>query len=293
MTVVWELLKDTFSQWQEDNAARLAAALSFYTIFSLSPLLILIIAGVSLVWDQAAVEGQVLAEIEALVGQEGAAFIEGLIERRQGGASGVVGTAVGVVTLLLGATGALTQLKAAMNRVWDVTEVPVEGFLGMVRSRLVSFAMVLGIGFLLLVSLVLNAGLTALGETLQDLLPASVALLYVLNTALSLLVTSLLFAMVFKVLPDAEIAWGDVVVGAVVTAVLFSVGKFLIGLYLGRSGVTSAYGAAGALILILLWIYYSTQIMFMGAEFTEVYARRFGSRITAVAEAEDAEGTAA
>ena len=282
MAIVWELLKETFSQWQEDNAARLAAALSFYAMFSLSPLLILVIGIVSLVWNQAAVEGQILREVEALIGQEGAAFVRSLIERRQGVGSGIIGTVVGVVTLLLGATGAFTQLKAAMNRVWNVTETPAEGIVDLIRSRFLSFAMVLGIGFLLLVSLLLNAGLTALGEALQGVLPGSVALLYVLNTTLSLVVTTVLFAMVFKVLPDAEIAWGDVVVGAAATAVLFSLGKFLIGLYLGRSGVTSAYGAAGALVLILLWIYYSAQIIFLGAEFTEVYARRFGSRITAV-----------
>lgn len=293
MAVVWELLEETFSAWQEDNAARLAAALSFYTIFSLSPLLILVISGVSLVWDQAAVQGRILAEIEALVGQEGAAFIGRLIERRQDGTSGVVGTAVGVATLLLGATGAFMQLKAAMNRIWHVTETPAQGFLSLLRSRLLSFAMVLGIGFLLLVSLALSAGLTALSETLQGVVPGSVALLYVLNAALSLAVTALLFAMVFKVLPDADIAWRDVVVGASATAVLFSLGKFLLGLYLGRSGVTSAYGAAGALVLILLWIYYSAQIVFLGAEFTEAYARRFGSRITPLAETDGADGTQA
>lgn len=293
MAVVWELLEETFSAWQEDNAARLAAALSFYTIFSLSPLLILVISGVSLVWDQAAVQGRILAEIEALVGQEGAAFIGRLIERRQDGTSGVVGTAVGVATLLLGATGAFMQLKAAMNRIWHVTETPAQGFLSLLRSRLLSFAMVLGIGFLLLVSLALSAGLTALSETLQGVVPGSVALLYVLNAALSLAVTALLFAMVFKVLPDADIAWRDVVVGASATAVLFSLGKLLLGLYLGRSGVTSAYGAAGALVLILLWIYYSAQIVFLGAEFTEAYARRFGSRITPLAETDGADGTQA
>jgi membrane protein len=289
MAIVWELLKETFSRWQEDNAARLAAALSFYTAFSLSPLLILVIAVVSLVWDPAAVEGQIMGQIEELVGEQGADFIAGVMERRGSGASGVLGTIVGVVTLLAGATGALTQLKAAMNRVWNVTETPLEGLRAVIRSRLLSFAMVLAIGFLLLVSLVLNAGLSALGGALQGVLPASGMLLQALNILLSLAVTSLLFATIFKVLPDAEIAWRDVAVGAVATAILFTVGKFLLGLYLGRSGIASAYGAAGALILILLWIYYSAQILFMGAEFTEVYARRYGSRITATAASEGSE----
>jgi membrane protein len=290
MRIVWELLKDTFSRWQEDEAARLAAALSFYTIFSLSPLLILVIAVVSLVWDPAAVESQILVQIEDLVGEQGADFIAGMFERRDSTGSGVLGTIVGLVTLLLGATGALTQLKAAMNRVWNVTETPLEGIRAVIRSRLLSFGMVLAMGFLLLVSLVLNAGLSALGGVLEGVLPGSVALLWVLNTGLSLAVTSLLFATIFKVLPDADIAWRDVVIGAVATAILFTVGKFLLGLYLGRSGVASAYGAAGALVLILLWIYYSAQILFLGAEFTEVYARRYGSRITAVAASEEVEG---
>jgi membrane protein len=293
MATVWDLLKETFSRWQEDNAARLAAALSFYTIFSLSPLLILVIGVVSLVWDPSAVEGQIMRQIEDLVGEQGADFIAGMMERRGDGGSGVLGTVVGVVTLLLGATGALTQLKAAMNRVWNVTETPVEGFLAVVRSRVLSFAMVLAIGFLLLVSLVLNAALSALGGALEGLLPGSGVLLWTLNTVLSLAVASLLFATIFKVLPDVDIAWRDVTVGAVVTAVLFTLGKFLLGLYLGRSGVASAYGAAGALVLILLWIYYSAQILFMGAEFTEVYARRYGSRITALAESDGAEDPSA
>jgi membrane protein len=293
MATVWDLLKETFSRWQEDNAARLAAALSFYTIFSLSPLLILLIGVVSLVWDPSAVEGQILGQIEALVGEQGADFVAGMMDRRGSGGGGVLGTVVGVVTLLLGATGALTQLKAAMNRVWNVTEAPVEGILAVIRSRVLSFAMVLAIGFFLLVSLVLNAALSALGGALEGLLPGSGALLWTLNTVLSLAVASLLFATIFKVLPDVEIAWRDVAVGAVVTAVLFTLGKFLLGLYLGRSGVASAYGAAGALVLILLWIYYSAQILFMGAEFTEVYARRYGSQITALAESDGAEDPSA
>jgi len=289
MAVISELVKETFSRWQEDNAARLAAALSFYTAFSLSPLLILVIAIVSLIWDPTAVEGQIMSQIEGLVGEQGADFIAGMMERRGSTASGVVGSIVGVVTLLAGATGALTQLKAAMNRVWNVTETPVKGFGAVVRSRVLSFAMVLVLGFLLLVSLVLNAGLSALGGALEGVLQGSAALLWVLNTSLSLAVTSFFFATVFKVLPDVEIAWRDVVVGAFATAVLFTVGKFLLGLYLGRSGVASTYGAAGALVLILLWIYYSAQILFLGAEFTEVYARRYGSRITAVAENQEPE----
>ncbi len=291
MATVWDFLKETFSGWQEDNAARLAAALSFYTAFSLSPLLLLVIALVSLVWDRAAVKSQIAAQIEGLVGEQGAELIAGMIEREAGTGSGIWGTIVGVVTLLLGATGALTQLKAAMNRVWNVSETPLEGLRAVVRSRLLSFAMVLALGFLLLVSLVVNAGLSALGDPLQAVVLGSATLVWVLNAVLSLAVMSLLFAMIFKFLPDAEIAWGDVAVGAVVTAILFMVGEFLLGLYLGRSGVTSAYGAAGALVLILLWIYYSAQILFVGAEFTEVYARRYGSRITAVADSEEAEET--
>jgi membrane protein len=167
--------------------------------------------------------------------------------------------------------------------------MPVEGFQAVIRSRVLSFAMVLVLGFLLLVSLVLNAGLSALGGALEGVLQGSAALLWVLNTSLSLGVTSVFFATIFKVLPDVEIAWRDVAVGAVATAILFAVGKFLLGLYLGRSGVASTYGAAGALVLILLWIYYSTQILFLGAEFTEVYARRYGSRIRAVAGGEHVE----
>lgn len=232
-----------------------------------------------LVWGREAVQGQLVAQLQGLVGPQGGQAIQTIVANAGKHGSGVLATVVGVVTILFGATGVFVQLQNALNRVWSVEAKPGAGLWSFIRTRLISFGMVLGIGFLLLVSLILSATVAAVNTWVTSRMPALEVLAQVLTFLGSFALTTLLFAMIFKVLPDVEIAWRDVWVGAVTTALLFTVGKLLIGLYLAKSSVASTYGAAGSLVILLLWIYYSSQILFLGAEFTEVYASRYGSRI--------------
>jgi membrane protein len=265
--------------WSEDRAARLAASLAYYTIFSLAPLLIIAIAIAGLAFGREATQGQIVNQIGGLVGSEGAKGIQALIENASKPSSGVIATTFGIIVLLIASSGFFGQLQDGLNTIWEVKPRPGRGILGIIKDRFLSFTMVLGIGFLLLVSLVLSAGLVALGEFLGRFMPGTVIVGYVLNIVLSLLVITLLFAMIFKVLPDVKISWRDVWIGAAVTALLFTVGKSLLGLYLVKANIASAYGAAGSLVVILVWVYYSAMILFFGAEFTQVYANRYGSRI--------------
>jgi membrane protein len=276
---VWSMLKQTVTEWLEDGAPQEAAALSYYMIFSLPPLLIIVIAVAGLVFDQQTVQQEVVGQIEGLVGEQGANIVVTMIEGAQDTASGLIATLISIGVLLFSATGVFVQLERALNAMWEVPPEAQGGILETVRDRFLSFTMILGIGFLLLVSLVVSAALSGLEGVVGQYLPFSATLLQIFNFVISLGVITLLFAMIFKILPDVEIAWGDVWVGALVTALLFTLGKFLIGLYLGQSTVASTYGAAGSLVVILLWVYYSTQILLLGAEFTQVYARRYGSRI--------------
>lgn len=279
------LLKLSYQDWKEDKASRLSAALAYYTIFSLAPMLLIILAVTSLLWSRDAVQAQVLNQVEGLVGAEGRTFISDLLTSASSPARGILGTIAGVVTLIFGALGVFNELHNALNTIWEVEEEKetksgfIEGIKKILFGRLLSFGMILGIGFLLLVSLVISAGLSAMQETIGNAIPLSEILLQILNLIISVGVITVLFALIFKFLPDAEIAWRDVWMGAFVTAVLFSLGKFLIGLYLGNSTVGSSFGAAGSLVLLLLWIYYSAQILLFGAEFTQVYANKFGSKI--------------
>ncbi|MCK6627462.1 MAG: YihY/virulence factor BrkB family protein [Anaerolineae bacterium] len=275
---IFNLFKDTFTEWQEDKASRLAAALAYYTVFSLAPLVIIILGLVGYIFGQEATSGYLVEQMQGLMGQEGAALIQTIIAGAAQPTSSMVATIIGLVTLLLGASGVFGQLQDALNTVWGVAPKPGLGIWGFLQTRFLSFTMVLGIGFLLLVSLVLSAALSALDQFLVTLLSdASALALQLLNLVLSFGLVSLLFAMIFKILPDVQIEWRDVWLGAAVTALLFSVGKFLLGYYLGRQSFGSTYGAAGSLLLILLWVYYSAQILLFGAEFTQVYTKRFGS----------------
>ena len=277
---VWELLKATFEEWREDKAARLAAALGYYTIFALPPILLIVVGVAGYFLGQEAVREEVIGQVSGLIGNGAGDAIRAMIANAGSDPNGgILATIVGVVTLVIGATGVFSQLQDALNTIWEVTPKPNLGIWATIRTRFLSFTMILGIAFLLLVSLVLSAGLSAVSKYLEGLFPQSIALVQILSAVLSFAVITLLFAMMFTVLPDVKIAWSDVWLGAAVTALLFTVGKFLLGLYLGRSGAASAYGAAGSLVLILLWIYYSAQILFLGAEFTQVYARLHGSHI--------------
>jgi len=278
----FSLLKETGSEWKEDNASRLAAALAYYTIFSLAPLLLLVISLVGFITSKHTIEGEIYGQIADLVGQESANSIRDIVENVNQAGGGTFATIVGLVTLIFGATGVFGQLQGSLNTIWDVKPKPGGGLVGMIRARLLSFAMVPAIGFLLLVSLVVDAILAAGSNYLQDLFPSQVyvTVLQIVSLVVSIGVITALFMLIYRVLPDAQIAWSDVWIGAFATALLFTIGRVAIGLYLGHSSTASAYGAAGSLIVILLWIYYSAQLLFLGAEFTQVYARRYGSGIT-------------
>jgi len=273
------LIKESFQEWRNDGALDLGAALAYYTIFSLAPLLLIVIAVAGLFFGRDAVQGRLVGELQGLVGPQGGQAIQTMVANAGRERSGVLATVVGVVTILLGATGVFVQLQSSLNRVWNVKAKPEKGIWSFLRSRLISFGLVLGIGLLLLVSLVVTAAVSALGAWATGLLPGTELAVQAVTFLLSFALMTALFAMIFKVLPDVEIAWRDVWIGAVATALLFTTGKFLIGLYIGRSAVASTYGAAGSLVVLLLWIYYSSQILFFGAEFTEVYASHYGSRI--------------
>lgn len=274
------VLKETVSEWSEDKAPRLAAALSYYTIFSLAPLLVIAIAVAGFFLGNSSVQDQVMAQITGLIGDSGRTMVQSMIDSTRNTGAGIFATIFGLVTLIFGAAGVFGQLHEALNTIWEVASKPGGGILHLVKERFLSFTMVLGIGFLLLVSLVLSTALSVIGKYFSGLFPGYDLVFQIINFLVSLGVITLLFALIYKVLPDAEIAWKDVWLGAAVTSLLFTIGKLLIGLYLGRSSVTSAYGAAGSLVLILLWVYYSAQILFFGAEFTQVYANKFGSRVT-------------
>lgn len=289
------IVKLSYQGWKEDKASRLSAALAYYTIFSLAPLLVILIAITGLFWQREAVQSLVEAQMEGLVGSQGRTFVADMLANASRPAAGITATIVGVITLLFGALGAFNELHNALNTIWDVKEEETKGFVEAIKkvvfSRLLSFGMILVIGFLLLVSLVISAGLSAVNETVGTAVPLSEILLQIFNLVISIGVITILFALIFKFLPDAEIAWRDVWLGAFVTALLFSLGKFLIGLYLGNSAVASSFGAAGSLVLLLIWIYYSAQILLFGAEFTQVYANNYGSKI--VPEGEEAPTTTA
>jgi membrane protein len=274
---IYELFRDASVRWWNDKAARLGAALAFYTTLSLSPILLIVIAVSGLVFGEEAARGQIVNELRDLVGQEGAGAIEAMVASAWSPTANLVAIVVGMVTLLVGATGVFAQLQDALNTVWKVEPPSGYGVWGFLKDRLLSLSMILGLGFLLLVSLVINAGLSALGTYSAGLVPTDWAVvLHIFNLLLAFGVTLAMFAMIFKFLPAARVAWPDVWVGASITAVLFTVGKYLIGLYLGMSAVGSSYGAAGSFVVLLLWIYYSTQILLFGAEFTQVYASRPG-----------------
>jgi membrane protein len=271
------LFKATFREWKDDNCARLGAALSFYTVSSLAPLVLIAISIAGLVLGKDAARTGVVDQIRDMVGRDAARSVEVMVDAPGKPATNGVALAVGIVVLLLGASGVFGQLQDALNVIWEAPTTQGRTILRMLRDRFLSFTMVLGSGFLLLVSLVVSAALTALNDSVATMVSIDPVLLQIIHLIISFVVTTLLFAMIFKVLPDVSIGWNDVWIGAAMTSLLFSVGKVLIGLYLGASNITSAYGAAGSLLILLLWTYYSAQILLFGAEFTQVYANRYGA----------------
>jgi membrane protein len=272
---LWSFVRETVLEWWRDDALRHGAALAYYSVFSLAPILVISVALAGLVFGEEAARGHIVQEISGLVGHDGAAAIQTLIEKASWQKdAGVTATLIGFGTLLLGASAAFGQLQFALNRIWDVDEPAAQSWKRLVRHRFLSFSMVVVIGFLLLTSLVITAALSALDEMVGSQGGVLQPMLSGLNTALSFGLITCLFAAMFKVLPDTRVAWRDVWVGAAVTALLFVVGKALIGFYLGNTSVASAYGAASSVVVLLVWIYYSAQIVFLGAEFTHVMACR-------------------
>jgi len=278
MKEVWELFKAAGVHWLDHKAPRLGAALAYYTAFSLAPLLVIVIAIAGLVFGRDAAMGQISEQMNGLIGEDGAKAVETMVASASHPASGIIATVVGVVMLLIGALGLFAQLQDALNTVWEVQPKPDRGVVrSFIQDRLLSLTMVFGTAFLLLVSLVVSAALAALTKLVGNQ-PAT-TLGQVINTGISLVVITLLFAMIYRFLPDARIAWGHVWFGAVFTTLLFTVGKILIGLYLGQAGTESTFGAAGSLAALLIWLYYSAQIFLFGAELTKAHADRASSRI--------------
>ena len=274
------LLKEAFAAWNRDKAARLGAAIAYYTMVSLAPLLIIAVAIGGAVFGEQAARGEIVGQIGTLIGEDSARGIQSIIEHareqpKQGWFAGVLGIGI----LLVGAAGVFIQLQDALNTIWRVQPKLDSAFKEVVQKYLLSFTMVIGIGFLLLVSLIISAALSALTKYVGSLLPGYLVVGELLNQLLSLGIITLLFALMFKFLPDVELKWRDVWMAAGLTSLLFAIGKFFIGFYLGHSIIASAYGAAGSLVVILIWVYYTTQIFLFGVEFTKCYKRRRGSPI--------------
>jgi membrane protein len=273
------MLGQMFQAWLNDYVLSMGAALAFYTLFSLAPLLLIAIAIAGMVFGQDAARGEIEVQLHSLMGESGAAAVQELLRSVHKPAQGVVATVTGILLLLIGATSVFVELQDALDRIWKVpARLKVGGWLALVRARLLSFGMVLAMGFLLVVSLIVSAVLVAVGRWWMPVFGDWYGLATAANAISSFFVVTTLFAFIFKIMPRVQVRWSDVWVGAVATALLFTMGKSLIGLYIGRSGVVSGFGAAGSLVVVLLWVYYSAQIFLIGAEFTWAYAHNFGSR---------------
>lgn len=276
---IWSLINKSVAMWLDDYAPSMGAALAYYTLFSMAPLLIIVIAVAGLVFGQDAARGEIVAQMQDLIGQEGAIAVQGLLKSANEPAQSIFATVVSLITLAIGATTVFAELQSDLDRIWRVPPPATEnGLWTLLRTRLLSFGLVLGLVFLLLVSLVVSAVLAAFGKWSHGVFAGWESVLQVINFSISFLITTTLFAMIYKLMPRARIAWRDVWVGAAVTAFLFEIGKLLIGLYLGTTGVASSFGAAGSLVVLLVWVYFSAQIFLLGAEFTWVYSHEYGSK---------------
>ena len=278
MPAIVPLIKQSFKDFNEDRAPMLGAALAYYTLFSIAPILVIATGVAGLVFGEQAVQGQLSAQLEEMIGPQGAGAVEMMLANMHQEGGSIIAIVVGAVTLVIGATTAFLQLQAALNTVWEVRRQG-GGIKGMLLQRVTGLGMVLGIGFLLMVSLIVSALLSGLQDQLDRILPGGETLWQGVNLLVSLGVFTVLFALIFRYLPDVEIEWRDVWFGGFVTALLFSIGKFAIGFYLGRGSVGSGYGAAGSLVVLMVWIYYSAQIVLFGAEITQANAKMKGRRI--------------
>jgi len=276
----WQILKQTVNDFMDDKVLKLSAALSYYTIFSIAPMLIVIITLCDVFLGKEAIEGSVYGQINDMVGNEAALQIQQMIKNAALSGDSTWATAVGIITLVIGATSVFGEIQDSINFIWQLKAKPKNGLVKILLNRLLSFSMVVSLGFILMVSLAMNGIIELFSQQLATLFPqVTMVLVYIINLALTFTIISLLFAIIFKVLPDAKVQWKHVIVGAVTTAILFMIGKFAIGLYLGSSKVGTAYGAAGSIVIILLWVYYSSIILYFGAEFTQVYVQHFGGQI--------------
>lgn len=281
LSKTWYLLKTTFNEFNDDNAIKLSASLSYYTIFALPPLMIIIITVCGFFFGRDAVTGQLYGQINGLVGNEAAIQIQQAIKNVELSNSNVFATIFGMIMLFIGASGVFAEIQSSINFIWGLRAKPNKGFKKFIQNRLMSFSMIASVGFLLLVSLLVNTAMDLLSARLKLYFPEStVYLFYILNTLIVFSIITLLFAIIFRTLPDGNIKWKDAFIGASSTSLLFMIGKFAIGFYLGSSTVATVYGAAGSIIIILLWVYYSAIILYFGAEFTKVYAKAFGGSIS-------------
>jgi membrane protein len=275
----WTSIKGAAAAFIDDYAPSMGAALAYYTMFSIAPLLFIVIMLAGLIFGEEAASGEIFAQLRGLMGEQGASAIQTMVQSVKEPATGAIGTVIGAIALLIGATTVFGELQSALDRVWrSPPRAKSSGLWAMVRTRLLSFGMILGVGFLLIVSLIASAALAALGKWWGPLLGSWETLAQVLNVAISFGLFTAAFALIYKFMPRARIEWHDVWIGAAVTALLFTMGKFLIGLYIGKSAIASGFGAAGSIVVVIVWVYYSAQIFLFGAEFTWVYAHEFGSR---------------
>ena len=287
----WGLLKETFRQWSEREPFNNSIIISYYTIFSLPGLLVIIITTAGYFYDEKKITSQITSQIESTVGGDTATDVEKIVQKASETKDSVIASILGVATLLFGATGVFYQLQQILNKMWEVKPKPKQKILKLIRDRIFSFGLILVVGFLLLVSLILSAALVAVGDWVSGHISESLQVAFkILDFVVSLGVVTLLFASIYKFLPDAKISWKDVWIGALMTSVLFVIAKFALGIYFGQSDPGSTYGAAGSIVLIMLWVSYAGLILLFGAEFTQVYANRYGKKVQPVSTAVSTEG---
>ena len=277
---MWEVLKNSFSGFSDDNVTKLSASLAYYTVFSMGPLLVVIISLCGIFLGRDAAQGKIFHELDGFVGHDTALQLQGIIKNAAIGGKGHIAVIIGIITLIISATSVFGDMQDSINRIWGLKPKPKRGWLKMLQNRFLSFSVIISLGFILLVSLGISAIIEGISSRLQEAYSGvTVIVFYIINLALTLIISALIFGVIFKVLPDAKIRWKDVMAGAITTACLFALGKFGISLYIGKSNPGSAYGAAGSLIILLLWIYYSSIILYLGAEFTKAYAVKYGANI--------------
>ena len=277
---IWKVLKDSFSGFSDDKVTKLSASLAYYTVFSMGPLLILIISLCGIFLKREAIEGQVYAQLAGFMGSDTASQLQGIIKNAAISGKGPIALVIGGVTLLIGATTVFGEIQDSINTIWGLKPKPKRGWLKMLQNRFLSFSVIISLGFILLVSLAVTSLIDGLNDILaRKFSEVSVILFYVINQVITLAVISIIFGVIFKVLPDAKIKWKDVLLGSIVTGILFMIGKFGISIYISKSNVGSTFGAAGSLVIVLLWTYYSSLILYFGAEFTKAYAVNYGSPI--------------